>query len=100
MASIPAAPPQAQLPAAVPFAILPPHSAANRGRRWQRKKRRSVGSKEHVVRDFHWIDPEFVSLVAAHRLDALEGRVAPDVTEGLITAHRSRVTIRPSHFRC
>jgi heptose I phosphotransferase len=46
------------------------------------------------VRDFRWIDPEFVSLVAAHRLDALEGPVEPDVTEGLITAHRGRVTIR------
>ncbi len=46
------------------------------------------------MRDFHWIDPEFVSLVAAHRLDAMEGRVAPDVTEGLITVHRGRVTIR------
>jgi heptose I phosphotransferase len=46
------------------------------------------------VRDFHWIDPEFVSLVAAHRLDVMDGRVAPDVTEGLITVHRGRVTIR------
>ncbi len=46
------------------------------------------------MRDFHWIDPEFVSLVAAHRLDVMEGRVAPDVTEGLITVHRGRVTIR------
>ncbi len=46
------------------------------------------------MRDFHWIDPEFVSLVAAHRLDAMQGRVAPGVTEGLITSHRGRVTIR------
>ena len=44
-----------------------------------------------LVRDFRWIDPEFVSLVAAHRLDALEGRVEPDVTEGLITVQDCEV---------
>src|SRR5262245_59364776 len=82
MPALLAALPQAPLPAAAAFASLPPHSADG------------ACSKEPSVRDFHWIDPEFVSLVTAHRLDTMEGRVAPDVTEGLITVHRGRVTIR------
>lgn len=45
------------------------------------------------MRGFHWIDPEFVSLVKAQRLD--EPAAPPEeIAEGLVTVHRGRVTLR------
>jgi heptose I phosphotransferase len=46
------------------------------------------------LRGFHWIDPEFVSLVKSQRLDEPHGRVEADAAEGLVTVHRGRVTLR------
>jgi heptose I phosphotransferase len=46
------------------------------------------------LRDFRWIDPEFVSLVTYQRLDSPRSPIGRDVNETLVTAHRSRVTIR------
>ena len=47
------------------------------------------------MRGYHWVDPEFASLARAHRLDEPSASVEPEASaEGLITAHRGRVTVR------